>query len=349
VTEAMPAGRSESGTRGSAFDRLGPLEMTAAVEAALGGRGRLNGTVTAYPSYVNRVYGFGLDEGGDIIAKFYRPGRWSRAAVLEEHRFVMDCAEAELPVVAPMPLATGETLGELCLDGDGTEGGPVLFFALFPKRGGRNFDAERGEDWLRLGGLVARCHVAGDLRPSPNRLRCDPRSLTASLAQGLLDQGLVHPKLEERFARLCSETLEYVSPLFSGLHFGRIHGDCHRGNILDRPGEGLLLIDFDDMMVGPRVQDLWLLLPDHAATCRAEIAALVEGYEQFKPFDPRELRLIESLRFMRMIYFLAWRSMQRDDAWFAREFPDWGGEAFWIREMEDLQDQADILREELEG
>ncbi len=348
----VPLGRFEGAP--APFDLLGPSEIVRAVEEGLGSR--LDGTVTVYPSYINRVYGLRREDGGELVAKFYRPGRWSREAILEEHRFVRDCADAELPVAAPLELGGGGTLGELSLSGEESSApdraapaSTEIFFALYPKMGGRNFDAENDEDWLRLGSLVGRCHAAGALRTAGHRPICGPVDLTAPLAQGLVDEGMVHPKLEEEFADICSETLEAIVPLFRSVSSGRIHGDCHRGNILDRPGEGLFLIDFDDMMLGPAVQDLWLLLPDRAGLCVRELGLLVEGYERFSRFDRRELALIEPLRFMRMVYFLAWRSRQRGDAWFAREFPDWGNEAFWIRETEDLRDQARVIREELAG
>ena len=135
-----------------------------------------------------------------------------------------------------------------------------------------------------------------------------------------------------------------IDPVFHDARAHRIHGDCHRGNVIDRPGDGLALIDFDDMMTGPPVQDLWLMLPDHAAQSARELSALLEGYEQFQAFDRSTLRLIEPLRFMRMIYFLAWRARQRNDYWFRGSFPDWGTEAFWIKETEDLREQAAVVR-----
>jgi Ser/Thr protein kinase RdoA (MazF antagonist) len=214
--------------------------------------------------------------------------------------------------------------------------------------GGRNFDAEADEDWLRLGSLLGRLHAVGGIRPAPNRAVCGPSSLTRPLLRGLLDQGIVHGDLASAYEDLCEATLTRIEPRFAGLSLGRIHGDCHRGNILDRPSEGLYVIDFDDMMTGPAVQDLWLLLPDHADKCRRELALLVEGYERFLPFDPRELGLIESLRFMRMVYFLAWRAGQRDDAWFKKSFPDWGSKAFWQDELDDLRDQAELALGEVE-
>ena len=209
--------------------------------------------------------------------------------------------------------------------------------------GGRNFDAEADEDWLRLGAVLGRLHAVGGIREAPFRLRCDPIGLTRPLLHGLLDEGLVHPDLAGDFEELCAGVIDSLAPRFESLLFRRIHGDCHRGNILDRPGSGLLIIDFDDMMTGPAVQDLWLLLPDHAAECRRELGLLVEGYEAFLPFDRRELELVEGLRFMRMVYFLAWRSKQRNDTWFRESFPDWGNKAFWTTEIEDLRDQAELV------
>ncbi len=331
--------------RQGSFDFLSPDSIAAAVEGGIG-QGT-DGTISAYPSYVNRVYGLRLDDDREVIAKFYRPGRWSRKAILDEHRFLADCAEAELPVVPPMPLAGGDSLGELALE---DETGELSFhFALFPKMGGRNFDAEADEDWLRLGAVLGRLHAVGGIREAPERLRCDPESLTRPLLRSLLDEGHVHPESAAELEDLCERIIARLVPRFSSLSFRRIHGDCHRGNILDRlgngrePGAGLLIIDFDDMMRGPAVQDLWLLLPDHAERCRRELGLLVEGYESFLAFDRRELELIEGLRFMRMVYFLAWRSKQRDDLWFRESFPDWGGKAFWETELEDLRDQAELV------
>jgi Ser/Thr protein kinase RdoA (MazF antagonist) len=325
--------------RAGSFDLLSPDSIVAAVEDSLGLG--TDGTISAYPSYVNRVYGIRLDDDREIIAKFYRPGRWSRDCILDEHRFIADAAGAELPVALPLDLGGGQSLGELVLEDD--DGDHPFFFALFPKMGGRNFDAEADDDWLRLGALLGRLHAVGGLRAAPYRAVCGPTTLTRPLLAELLDQGLVHPDLAGEFRELCEATLSALDPAFEGLVLRRIHGDCHRGNILDRPGEGLYVIDFDDMMTGPASQDLWLLLPDHAEECRRELGLLVEGYESFLPFDRRELGLVEGLRFMRMVYFLAWRARQRDDSWFRASFPDWGSKSFWRSELDDLRDQAELV------
>lgn len=319
------------------FDALTPELVFLAVEQAFDLR--LDGTITPYPSYINRVYGVRTDEGEELIAKFYRPGRWSEEAIADEHEFVLDCSAADVPVVAPLGDEDGDTLHELVLDE------ASYLYALYPRMGGRNFDAERDEDWHRLGALVARCHVAGRIRSALSRVICHPRHVAYTYV-GLIEQtGVLHPEIADRFVGLCHTIIDKTAPLFDDIATTRIHGDCHRGNILDRPDTGLLVIDFDDMMNGPAVQDLWLLLPDYAHLCRRELYLLIDGYEEFLPFDRREVRLIEALRFIRMIYFLAWQTRQRDDRAFLEHFPGWGSKAFWEREIEDLSLQYRMIDE----
>ena len=367
------------------FESLSPDAALSAVEESHGFR--LDATLNPYSSYVNRVYGVKREDGESLVVKFYRPGRWTEEAILEEHRFLLDCVEAEIPVVAPIPGLDGKTLYRARANQDGNaraaEGGDAggnegaaaggdaagnegaaaggdaagnaggnegaasgIPFAVFPKMGGRNFEADGDEDLIRLGALLGRCHAAGIRRDAPHRLTCLPGTLTASFVEELLSQKLVHPKWAPDFARVCHETLELISPAFEGVALQRIHGDCHRGNIIDRPGTGLFLIDFDDMMMGPAVQDLWMILPGYAHDSGREIGLLLSGYQEFHGFDPESLRLIEPLRFMRIIYFLAWRARQRNDFWFRKSFPDWGTEAFWIKEIEDLRSQAEVIRKE---
>ncbi len=323
------------------FDLLTPQAAVQAVEQAFDLT--LDGMVFPYPSYVNRVYGLRSDEGTELIAKFYRPERWTREAVEEEHRFVTECAAADIPVVAPLPDPDGDTVGELVVDDRERE--ENFLFALYPKKGGRNFDAEEDDHWFRLGAIVGRCHLVGRKQPARHRLELSPE-LTFAYLDELLDEEVVHPDCRAELDELCRSTLQALRPLFEGTGFQRIHGDCHRGNILERPGEGLLLIDFDDMMNAPPVQDLWLLLPDHAAECRRELTMMLEGYEQFVPFARDTLILIEPLRFMRIVYFLTWRARQRHDHWFKREHPHWGSKAFWLAEIEDLRSQRQVMVDE---
>ncbi len=324
------------------FDLLTPHVVQEAVESAYGLG--LDGTLSAYPSYVNRVYGLVAEDGTSYVAKFYRPGRWSEEALLEEHRFVLDCAEAELPVAAPLPDLDGETLASVTAE-DGREE-ETFDFALYLRKGGRSFDAESAEDWVRLGALVGRLHAVGARRQAVHRLVCSPRASTAGFLEELESAGVVPARQAGEFFGLAREALSGIDPRFAGVALQRIHGDCHRGNILDRPGEGLLLIDFDDMMRGPAVQDLWLLLPDRARASRRELERILEGYEAFQALEPAALRLIEPLRLMRLLYYLAWSARQRDDLRFRQLNPGWGGEAFWIKEIEDLRDQLTAIEEE---
>jgi Ser/Thr protein kinase RdoA (MazF antagonist) len=246
----------------------------------------------------------------------------------DEHDFVLDCANDEIPVVAPLELAGGGTIGEF-------EG---ILYSVFPKKSGREMDLHTDEGWRRLGRLVGRIHAAGGRRTAEHRLRMHPESTTMPEIEMLLD-GFMQAHSASKFKDVTSRIVEIAVREFEGVELQRIHGDCHRGNILERPGEGLLVIDFDDMVMGPAVQDIWLLLPGHANGTRHEINLILEGYEQFAEFDDRQLRLVEILRAMRIIYFLAWCSTQLDDYKFQVNFPDWGSETFWQREISDLEHQ----------
>jgi Ser/Thr protein kinase RdoA (MazF antagonist) len=256
----------------------------------------------------------------------------------EEHRFLFQCEEAEVPVVPPLLSLEGKSLGST----------DQILFALFPFRGGRNFDITSDNDWTRLGSLIGRLHLAGQKETADQRIVCSPSETTKKQIDNLISSKLVHPDCLDDFEQICRNILNLISPLFLNTENIRIHGDCHRGNILDRGEEGLLLIDFDDMMTGPPVQDLWLLLPGHHDECRTELEQLLDGYIRFRKFDESSLRLIEPLRFMRMIHFLSWCSIQREEPHFRKLLPDWGTEAFWIKELEDIRYQYNRIRDVLE-
>lgn len=294
-----------------------------------------------YPlnSYINRVYELMRADRTRIIAKFYRPGRWTRAAVQEEHRFMIACAEAEIPVVPPNLLPNGETLAE-------TDDG--ILFAVFEKRRGREWEPVDDEAWQRLGAIVGRVHEIGARQPAPDRPILHPEHSLRRSLNAIGDGGMVATRHRTTFANFANRALAAVAGAFESFDqsdFVRLHGDCHQGNILHRPGEGLVMIDFDDMAMGPPVQDLWMLLPDRPGECRREINLILEGYEMFLDFDDRTLKLIEPLRLMRMLYFLAWVGRQREDPGFLRNFPGWGDDAFWRRELAELETQLAIIEE----
>jgi Ser/Thr protein kinase RdoA (MazF antagonist) len=272
-----------------------------------------------------------------LIAKFYRPGRWSRKAIEEEHEFMQDCSLAEVPVVLPLKLCNGTTLAEV-------EGIP---FAVFPKRLGREFEILNDEDWRRIGTLIARIHNAGQTREAPNRVRLHPLQSTGNDVRQLIEGGFLSSQYKTDFKKVCDQIMDIAANLFEDTESIRIHGDCHSGNVLYRPENGISLIDFDDMMMGPPIQDLWLLLPDYVAKCRREIELMIEGYQIFRSFDRKTVQLIEPLRAMRIIYFLAWCSRQANDLHFKNNFPGWGTESFWSIEINDLTNQLQVIIESL--
>ena len=321
-----------STARQPGFLDLTPDRVIDAVEAALA----VPMTALAHPltSYINRVYELAARDGTRYVAKFYRPGRWSAAAVDQEHAFVLACAAEEIPVVSPLRLNHGGTRGEV----DG------ISFAVFPKRSGRPFEPVTDDDWRRLGRVTARVHMVGSRCVAPDRVELLPQRSTAADIAHLLDGGFVAAKHLREFGELARAILDTIVPAFKGCEVIRIHGDCHRGNLLERPDEGLMVIDFDDMAMGPPVQDLWMLLPERLPAANREMHLILEGYEDFREFDDRTLRLIEPLRIMRILYFQAWCSRQVDDPVFEHNFPDWGSDAFWARQIADLKEQLDAIR-----
>lgn len=314
------------------FEDLMPDVMLNAVEVATGRR--MTGLAHPLPSYINRVYEVEDSSGERLIAKFYRPGRWSPEALQDEHDFVVECAADEISVIAPLVLPNGETLHE--------DSG--IYFTIFPKKYGRNFEANRDEDWVRIGSLLGRVHVVGARREAEFRTDLHPLESTVEHVNQLLDNGIVTPAFEGAFEDITNSILDLIEDLFDDAEFIRIHGDCHGGNILDRLDEGIMIIDFDDMMVGPPVQDLWMLLPEQADKCRREFDLILKGYEQFREFDDSTFRLIEPLRAMRIIYFLSWCSRQVNDYRFQTLYPNWGSDSFWKSEIADLTQQRNLIR-----
>jgi Ser/Thr protein kinase RdoA (MazF antagonist) len=320
----------------SDFASLGPDQIIDAVEAAIGQR--MTGFTSPLPSYINRVYELQTMAGERLIAKFYRPGRWLKIAIEEEHEFMQDCSLAEVPVVLPMKLKNGSTIEEV----DG------ISFAVFPKRLGREFEIIKDDDWQRIGTLIARIHNSGQSTDASNRVHLHPLQSTKNDVRQLIEGGFLSPQYETDFKKVCDQIIEIATELFEDTESIRIHGDCHCGNVLHRPEDGLMIIDFDDMMMGPPIQDLWILLPEHANKCQLELDLMIEGYEMFRSFDRRTIKLIEPLRAMRIIYFLAWCSRQANDLHFKNNFPEWGTESFWSIEITGLTNQLHVIIESLE-
>ena len=324
------------------FSLLSPQDVADAAEAVLDVR--VSGELSTFPSYINRVYGLRTEDGRRVVAKFYRPGRWTEAAIREEQAFVRDCAEEGIPVLEPVPDAEGETLHTVAVEDSRGAEERLYLFSLFPFSEGRGWEPRYEDDWLSLGRLAAALHEVGSRRLHAARATIGPESSSVPALSRLLAENVVHPEIRGEFAELCGETLELISPRFTDDRPIRLHGDLHRGNLLAAE-EGPLLIDFDDTANGPPVQDLWLFLPGRLAESRSEFNLLTEGYGEVRFFDRESSGQIEPLRFMRMLGYLDWQARQRNDAGFARAFPDWGSRAFWIKELEDLRDQARVIAE----
>ena len=281
-------------------------------------------------SYINRVYEVLLSNGDAVVAKFYRPGRWSVEALEEEHSFVFDLKQAEIPVVAPLPDSEGSTLFEEEED---------LWCCLMPRQLGRPFEDPKSADWQELGRTLARVHLAGDLDVPEHRLTWHPDDASEGHVDTVLDLLDGPPDAKDRYEDAALELIDLISPIMDESDFTRLHGDLHGNNILRRPGTaGLWLIDFDDMVFGPPVQDLWMLLPGPAHECPRELELLLEGYRQFRPFSQETLQWIEPLRAMRFLHFNAWLALQHHDA-VRKMNADVGSDSWWRTETAHLRDQ----------
>ncbi|HOU22395.1 MAG: serine/threonine protein kinase [Kiritimatiellae bacterium] len=322
-----------SGPSGVAgFATLAPDVVMDRVEQVSGRRA--SGICRPLASYINRVFEIGLADGGYLVAKFYRPGRWTRAALQDEHDFLRELAADEISVVAPLADAAGRTLHEQ----DG------IHFAVFPRRGGRPCDEPSRAEWQQIGRLIGRIHQVGARKAAAGRITIDPRHSARIHLEFLRAAGAIPREVEARYLAVAQELLDRIAPRFDGVARQRLHGDLHRMNLLWRPGEGFHAIDFDDMANGPAIQDLWMLLPDRLPAARSEFDLLLAGYETFAEYDDAQTRLIEPLRALRYLHYAAWCARQKADEGRTLLHPEWGTADFWRRELADLQRQAqDIM------
>jgi Ser/Thr protein kinase RdoA (MazF antagonist) len=321
------------------FFELTPDRVLDAVETS---GHRTTGRCMALNSFENRVYDIELenDELGKprprVVAKFYRPGRWSREQILEEHEFLKDLAAAEVPAIAPLSFADGSTLHQ-------TASG--IFYSLFPKVGGRAPDEFNDDQLLRIGRLLGRVHNVGAAKPAQNRIRVNPTTYGWANLQYLLKNWLP-AEYRSRYEATVKAILQLAEPWFAGAPAQRLHGDCHPGNLLLN-GEGhFFFLDFDDMVVGPPVQDVWLLVPGRDPESKAQREVLLEGYAEMRAFDRNQLRLLEPLRAMRFIHYTAWVARRWEDPAFPAAFPEFNSHAYWADETADLEEQLRVIRAE---
>ncbi|MBU0672677.1 MAG: serine/threonine protein kinase [Candidatus Margulisbacteria bacterium] len=279
-------------------------------------------------SYINRVYELEEHDSRDrFIVKFYRPGRWSTAQILEEHQFLKDLHDKEIPVIAPL-LVNNKTLFMF---------GPIPY-SLFPKKGGRAVNEFDQEGWLALGRTIARIHLIGEIKKRSQRLAWTPAIATKHHLGILTESDFLLPDFKRSFAQVCELFIKKAEPKFNQADLFLIHGDLHKGNLLLRPGEGLYIVDFDDCCVGPAVQDLWLLLPDTLENSENELSWFLSGYELFRSFNRGSLDLAPALQAMRIIHYAAWLAIQCQEPDFANHFPHAGTARYWNQLIKDLQE-----------
>jgi Ser/Thr protein kinase RdoA (MazF antagonist) len=322
-----------SGSGEKPYARLTPDTVIDAVESA----GFLSdGRVLALNSYENRVYQVGVEGATPVVVKFYRPGRWTRAAILEEHSFALELAAGEIPVVAPLIVA-GETLLAHA-------GYP---FAVYPRRGGRWPDLDSHDDRLMMGRFLGRLHRVGGTQRFEHRPALDVDVLAVRSAHYVLDGDWLPDYQVDRYRDVTDALVERIEGAFEAagaLRRIRIHGDCHRGNILWTDA-GPHFVDLDDCMTGPTIQDLWMLLAGSREDMRSQLRDLLEGYEQFAEFDRVEVALIEPLRALRMIHYAAWLARRWQDPAFPMAFPWFGAPRYWEDHVRQLVEQLEALDE----
>lgn len=315
------------------YEGLTPDTVLDALEA-VGLRG--DGRLLALNSYENRVYQASLEDGSTVVAKFYRPRRWSDAQIEEEHRFALDLAEREVPVVAPMALADS-TLHRFA----------DFRFAVYPRRGGRTpeIESERVLEWI--GRFLGRLHAVGAIERFEERPTLDIESYGAEPRQWLGASGLVPQDLEEAWSTIADLALAGARARFQqagAVRSIRLHGDCHVGNILWTDA-GPHFVDLDDARMGPAVQDLWMLLPADRGDAAISLRALLAGYEQFHDFERMELSLIEALRTLRLLHYSAWIARRWDDPAFPAAFPWFGTQRYWQDRILELREQVAAMQE----
>ena len=316
------------------YDSLTPDMVIDAVESA----GYLSDArLLALNSYENRVYQVGIEDEQPVIAKFYRPQRWTRAQIIEEHQFALELQDAEISVVAPLVDERGNTLHEF----------GNFMFALFPRRGGYPPELDNLDNLLILGRTMGRIHGVGRAGQFNQRITI---SVDAMLSQNRLYllENFIPKSLQEAYASLTEDIERKVIALYGEVNASdliRVHGDCHVGNILWRD-DCAHFVDLDDCCMAPAIQDLWMFLSGDRHRRQLQLSELVEGYNEFCDFDPRQLRWVEALCTMRIINYAAWLAKRWEDPAFPRSFTWFNTERYWGEHILELREQLAALDEE---
>lgn len=297
---------------------------------------RSDGRFIALNSYENRVYQVGIEDDVPVIAKFYRPCRWSDEAIMEEHHFAMELAEQEIPVVPPL-LINATTLHTY----------QGYRFALYRRHSGHwpELGTQNEREWI--GRFIARIHAVGATRAFSHRPQLDIESFGHASARFLLEQDFIPAHIETAYRTLTDDLLQQISNAYDNagdVQNIRLHGDCHPGNIL-WTNDGPHFVDLDDCRSGPAIQDIWMLISGDRHDMQTQLIDIIEGYLQFHDFDHRELLLIEPLRTLRILHYAAWLARRWEDPAFPRAFPWFNTARYWEDHILALREQASLLNE----
>lgn len=313
------------------YATLGPDQILDAVESV----GLIcSGSLSGLNSYENRVYQLGIDEAPPLIAKFYRPGRWSDAAIIEEHQFAQELLALEIPVVAPLEI-NGKTLHE--------HNG--FRFALFPRKGGRALEVDNMEQLEQMGRFIGRIHAVGSTRKFQHRIRIDVDTYGYQPYQYLLENNFIPPEIKHNFCATVETALAAIREQFQNaddIPYIRLHGDCHAGNILWNE-QALHIVDLDDCLMGPAVQDIWMMLSGSEHDTKQQLKHILDGYYEFNDFNLRELHLVEALRTLRMIHYAGWLAKRWEDPAFPVSFPWFNTPKYWENLLNSLREQVEAL------
>jgi Ser/Thr protein kinase RdoA (MazF antagonist) len=307
------------------FNQLTPEYVMDAVETE--GR-RCSGRFIILNSYENRVYQLEMEDGSWVVGKFYRPGRWSRDTILEEHGFLFELEAVEIPVACPLKLSAGETIGEI----------QGIMFSIFSRVGGRTPEELSDEQIQIVGRLIARIHNIGAMREAPHRLTLDPTTYGEMNLTYLEENRSIPEEARDNYLITARQLVDQMKPLFADVPTHRIHGDCHLANLI-WGHKGPSFLDFDDMVTGPAVQDIWMLVPSFDEYGRRQRDLLLDAYTQFREFNPLWLNLVEPLRALRYIHYSTWIARRWHDPIFKKTFDYFGTLQYWQKEIQDLREQ----------
>lgn len=295
---------------------------------------KCSGSLLALNSYENRVYQIGIDDAEPVIAKFYRPNRWTNNAILEEHQFALELSALEIPVIAPLSM-NNQTLHIF----------KEFRFAIFPRKGGRPLELDNLDQLEWMGRFVGRLHAVSASRSFKYRGKIDIKNYGHTPYQFLMKNNFIPEHLQKNYSLTVEKILQELERIIKNAEptrLIRLHGDCHAGNVLWNES-GPQIVDLDDCLTGPAIQDIWMLLSGNEDQVQHQLERVLSGYHQFADFNYRELKLIEPLRTLRMMMYSGWLAARWNDPAFHVSFPWFNTGFYWQEQFQHLNEQLNLL------